>query len=67
MGKQPMTVRIEDFFKKDVHLLLTENGSVFKEVNGMKVAKTPDNIIIAKMLFRIVSSTGRHIAFKEEL
>ena len=66
MSKQPMTVRIGDFFKKDVHLLLTENGSVFKEYNGVKVAKTPDNIIIAKMLFRIVSSTGRHIAFKEE-
>ena len=66
MSKQPMTVRIEDFFKEDVHLLLTENGSVFKEYNGVKVAKTPDNIIIAKMLFRIVSSTGRHIAFKEE-
>mgnify|MGYP003148917837 FL=1 len=66
MGKQPMTVRIEDFFKKDVHLLLTENGSVFKEVDGVKIAKTPDNIIIAKMLFRIVSSTGRQVAFKEE-
>tara|TARA_R100001244_G_scaffold72704_1_gene58647 strand:+ start:1740 stop:1925 length:186 start_codon:yes stop_codon:yes gene_type:complete len=61
-----MTVRMEDFFKKDVHLLLTENGSVFKEIDGVKIAKTPDNIIIAKMLFRIVSSTGRHIAFKEE-
>jgi hypothetical protein len=61
-----MTVRMENFFKKDVHLLLTENGSVFKEIDGVKIAKTPDNIIIAKMLFRIVSSTGRHVAFKEE-
>jgi hypothetical protein len=61
-----MTVRMEDFFKKDAHLLLTENGSVFKEIDGVKIAKTPDNIIIAKMLFRIVSSTGRHVAFKEE-
>ncbi len=66
MSNKPMTVRLEDFFKKDAHLLLTENGSIFKEVNGMKVAKTPDNVIIAKMLFRIVSSTGRHLAFKEE-
>ena len=51
-------IRLPDFYKGGYDLIITENGSLLKVINGVKVAKSPDPNTLAKILYVALSSAG---------
>ena len=48
-------IRLPDFYKGGYDLIITENGSLLKVINGVKVAKSPDPNTLAKILYIALS------------